>query len=1456
MWRRLPRLALVVLLLLLLVPLGATGVLRLALGTDAGAGLAVEAVNRALAGRGVVIGGLTGAFPETLGVESLELRDRNGVWLRAEAIGLRWHPLRLAVRELAIAELAAGRIAVSRRPAGPAAAAGDGGTGSALDPPLPFGLALDRLRIDRLELADPVVGTPVTARVTGAAALPRDGGGAALVLAARRVDGIPGSLEIDLGLDLTAGTARIDVAAEEPAGGVLARLADLPDLPPLTIALSGSGSLDDLAVEGRIDARPLGTVRMQADLSRPADRRDARRLALDARLDPGPAVPSALAALIGGHARLALQAGLDLAAGAVTVDDLALTTEAAALDGTGRIETATLSFAADAGFSADAAAVAGVLPALRWTGPLTGTVAANGRLRDLQASIELAVAGLTYGERWRTGPVYARALVERADGRTVATADLSVADPASGLPGVDALLAGAATLSADLDLLGAMLAVRRAVVTLPGADLTASLSGRLDLAGRSGAGELAVELGTLAALDPLTRAVRAGAAITGAVEAAADWSVDAAGIAARLQVGVAGLDGLPDPLSALVGPSPTLRTAVAAGYDGAVSFEGASLSGAALSVTGEGRLTAGSADAIASLAVPDLAVLGTALDGDLIATVAASGPLAAPALSLSALLPSGSIAGAAVRDLALDVVAVPVAPADDGSGRPAWSVAVDGAGRIAGLPAGLTLQAERVSAADTGPVTLFVTAPGTTAEARLRWRAGEGPSGAATVTAGDLAALTAPWTGGAVAGRGALRVGLTPGALELSAEARDLAAPGVTGESVSLAARVADPFAAPAVDARLDAVGTAGPVAFETAALTVRGPPSDLAVSLAAAGTALALPFTLVSDAGVRGLTGARPVVDLARLDGRIGRGAVTLADPVRIALEDGILAWSPLTLTSPEGSVTATGAWSPERADLVVTVSEVTPAVLGWVGPVPPVDGRLDGVARLSGGPAARRADLSLALTALTPTDPGLAALGAGEVRFEARWDGARATAEGTVQSPRLGGLAVRAAIDAPADRGWPRIAPDAPLAAAIDGMVDLAALTPLLAAEGSRIGGTATVDLALSGPLSGPRADGAVTIDDGSLASALTGVRLADLTVRLAGDTTGLVIEEARARTAEGGSIAAAGTLGLGPGLPADLALTMDDALLADLDLLEASLGGRLSLTGRLRDRPRLAGRIASDRIIVRLPDQLPATAPPIPVSERGGTGTALPPDPGDGVPLPVADLDVAVSLPGRVFVRGRGLDAELAGDLTVTGTTAAPRVEGTVRLVRGQLSLAGSVIALTEGAVTFDGGPPTDPRVGLIARRQAGDATVRVEVSGRAGAPVIAFAADPPLPEDEVLARLLFGVPATELTAAQAVRLGLAASQLSGLGGGGPGLVGQVRSTLGLDRLDVAADPETGTASVAAEARVTDRITVGVEQGTAARSGRARVEFELTPDLALEAETGADARSRFGLRWQREY
>ena len=80
-------------------------------------------------------------------------------------------------------------------------------------------------------------------------------------------------------------------------------------------------------------------------------------------------------------------------------------------------------------------------------------------------------------------------------------------------------------------------------------------------------------------------------------------------------------------------------------------------------------------------------------------------------------------------------------------------------------------------------------------------------------------------------------------------------------------------------------------------------------------------------------------------------------------------------------------------------------------------------------------------------------------------------------------------------------------------------------------------------------------------------------------------------------------------------------------------------------------------------------------------------------DGTPVPksrpsVVRLDVNVSAPNRMFVRGRGLDAELGGSVRLTGPITGIQPVGGFKLIRGRLSILSQRITFDEGTVTLVG------------------------------------------------------------------------------------------------------------------------------------------------------------------------
>src|SRR3546814_14169056 len=119
---------------------------------------------------------------------------------------------------------------------------------------------------------------------------------------------------------------------------------------------------------------------------------------------------------------------------------------------------------------------------------------------------------------------------------------------------------------------------------------------------------------------------------------------------------------------------------------------------------------------------------------------------------------------------------------------------------------------------------------------------------------------------------------------------------------------------------------------------------------------------------------------------------------------------------------------------------------------------------------------------------------------------------------------------------------------------------------------------------------------------------------------------------------------------------------------------------------------------------------------------------------------------------------------------------------------------------------------------------------------------------LPQDEVLARILFGKATGELSALEAVQLADSVATLTGVSGG-PGVLGEVRSAVGLDRLSVDAGAG-GQSSVTAGKYVAEGVFVGVRQGAGgggSGGSSAPIEIEVTPHVTIESDLGAaSARS----------
>jgi translocation and assembly module TamB len=305
------------------------------------------------------------------------------------------------------------------------------------------------------------------------------------------------------------------------------------------------------------------------------------------------------------------------------------------------------------------------------------------------------------------------------------------------------------------------------------------------------------------------------------------------------------------------------------------------------------------------------------------------------------------------------------------------------------------------------------------------------------------------------------------------------------------------------------------------------------------------------------------------------------------------------------------------------------------------------------------------------------------------------------------------------------------------------------------------------------------------------------------------------------------------------------------------------------------RIASQLTVEHGELRPPDRLPPSVASLDVVNINSvTGQHAPPPalPAEEArdPMLPAALDITVDLPGQVFVRGRGLDSEWRGKLAVAGTSAEPIVTGALDVVRGTFSLLGKDFKLTSGTIGFNGGTKIDPTIAIAAAVSTADITATVAIGGTASAPTLKLGSVPEMPQDEVLARVLFGKNVGQITPAQGLQIAAAAASLAG---GGEGLLDKVRGALGLDRFDfgsgttannaagnassnAATQGALGGATVTAGKYIAEGVYVGVDQGASTRASRGKVEIEIAPNISVETDVGMTGGNGLGLNWKHDY
>ena len=203
-----------------------------------------------------------------------------------------------------------------------------------------------------------------------------------------------------------------------------------------------------------------------------------------------------------------------------------------------------------------------------------------------------------------------------------------------------------------------------------------------------------------------------------------------------------------------------------------------------------------------------------------------------------------------------------------------------------------------------------------------------------------------------------------------------------------------------------------------------------------------------------------------------------------------------------------------------------------------------------------------------------------------------------------------------------------------------------------------------------------------------------------------------------------------------------------------------------------------------------------------------------------------------------------------MRITGPIGDIQPVGGFSLNRGRLAILGQRVTFESGEVTLVG--DLDPMLNFVASSEGEGITVYVTVSGRASNIDVSFSSSPALPQDEVLSRLIFRRSMSELSPLQLAKLAGAAAEL--VGGGGNGLVDNLRSAAGLDDLDIVTD-SSGNVAVQAGTYIQDNVYLGVQAGAGGQS-RVTINLDVTSDLKVTGSAAQDGNSSLGVYYEKDY
>jgi translocation and assembly module TamB len=1389
-------------------------------------GVLANLISRALSspGMSVSIGAVDGVLSSDATISDIVISDRNGPWLKVDKARLVWNRLALFSRRLEVDQLTIGRLEFLRRPLPSDTPPPDTGAQQPILPELPVKVLIKQFGVQELSLGEPVVGVAARLNISGKATLGPPSEGLDLTLTAQRLDA-PGDFKAQFAYVPATDRLTLNVNSSEPAGGIFARLANLPGLPPVKLAFNGAGALDNFTAKLDFNAGADVWANGQVIVARQGA---ARRLTLDLDSRLEGLAPGVVQPVFAGHTTLKGDVQFNDDSSIALPGGLHLVSAAARLDFEGeRSANGLLDFKVHAGAIPGSTTVGKLDLNASITGPLASPTINGGfdagEIRVEQGSVERVQATFRASPDGPLTEEKTRILFESE----AAVKGLALTDPA---------FAQAVGRELTLKMRGSVLKGEATfdVLDLSAPNFDAQYSGLLS-------GSKIHGKANIVARDLSRFALLACGALKGEARIAAD--LDGAprygALGATIDAHATKLATNTPMLDRATGGTLDLTGAARLTPGGGFGFTDLLARGQHGSAQLNGEYGRDKVDLGARVEIPQTQVLDPRVSGKAEVAAALSGTPSDLTAAVKANLGEGRLLDRKTSGVALEALANHVTGlidanatlAGDVDGNPLQGAAhvarhSDGGWAIDKL--GLSLASARLAGA---------LAVGADALAT-------GDLSFSATNLDDLSPLVLTKLSGALEAKASASVAEGKQLLSVAANSDRMTIGANRLEGLKVDFKLADLWGAKIIS------GFAQLARAEVAGQSITG------VKLTATGSASASDLELSGTArglaiNARGrLFGGPPTrLELASFAAQGGGQRITLAAPATVTYGGDGLDVKDLAFHVGAGRLSLSGH-SGSTLALKANATSVPLAAFDLFSPGLGLSGVADGEATIGGTPGNPTGEWRVRMQHVIAPQMRNAGLPALDVTGSGRLAGGRTSIDATINAGT--GNSMRVTGSAP-------LATDGPLDVKIDGALDARLAHSILSVSGRHAAGSLAVALQLRGTIAKPQAQGTVRLSGGELRDDQTGFKLSGVTGTFVANGSTIRIDHLAGTTPNAGSISATGEVRHDPaaGFPGSIRLTGQHAQLVANDILSATADMALDISGPLGQKPKVDGRITIVGMDISVPIRFNSVASPLPGTKHlNPTATArarlalAAKAKGSGAHAPPFDatLAVTVSAMNRIFVRGRGIYAELGGNLHVSGSARDPQVTGGFELLRGSLMLLSSRLTFTRGDVRFHG--DVMPDLDLVAETSTSGVTAQIAVTGPAVQPAFQISSNPSLPEDEILSRILFQKSSGSLSAFQALQLANAVATLAGKADA----FENVRKSLGVDSLDISTSAS-GGALVSATRAINDRVSVGVTTGARPQDKGVNLNFDVTRHVRLQAgvDSSGGSSAGIGLDWE---